>query len=216
MRLAWTRAAAQLANRVLRIKLPYCDDFIGYDCMVSGTPFFEYIFEFLGFTLLIVLFMHISLPSPEEIKADERFLKEQEEFLKEQEEEEKEEKAFERFSRRMTIAAPSMTIAAPSPMLDELERLEKMKSRVRSGCTCGSGGLWVGGTAFLCSSPRAGWIESQPSQGALTDQEFSAAKSKLLGISVALTEPQALPLGPANPPSAPKAPKVQYLDGVNA
>ena len=52
----------QLANRVVRIKLPFCDDFISDTCMVSSTPYFESLLSSLTLLVILVLLMHVSLP----------------------------------------------------------------------------------------------------------------------------------------------------------
>ena len=52
----------KLANRVLRVKLPFCDDFISDACMVTSTPMFDLLKEGLGVATILVLVMHLTLP----------------------------------------------------------------------------------------------------------------------------------------------------------
>ena len=58
----------ELANRVIRIKLPFCDEFISYACMVSSTPYFENLLNLIPVMVLVVYVLHMTLPAPEEMK----------------------------------------------------------------------------------------------------------------------------------------------------
>eukprot|EP00966_Prymnesium_polylepis_P123990 2867301-Prymnesium_polylepis.1 len=51
-----------LSNRVVRIKLFYCDDFITDDCMVAGTGYWSAVMYFLVGCFVLVVLLHNTLP----------------------------------------------------------------------------------------------------------------------------------------------------------
>ena len=56
----------KLAQRVVRIKFFYCDDYISDRCMVTATWYWDVLVDLLGVAMALVLALHLLLPVPED------------------------------------------------------------------------------------------------------------------------------------------------------
>ena len=113
----------ELANRVIRVKLPFCDEFISYDCMVSNTPYFENLLTFLPVMVLVVYVVHMTLPAPVEMEELEQAARVDEEADEQVEETVDESPPSPPESRE---SSPGGANVAKS-VLDQLESLDKLK-----------------------------------------------------------------------------------------
>lgn len=65
--LTWRVVTWRVVTWQVRVKLPYCDDFITSSCLVSTTPYFQYVMKGLFWSMPLVVIIHMSLPIPKDI-----------------------------------------------------------------------------------------------------------------------------------------------------
>ena len=58
-----------LAQRVVKIKFYYCDDYITGKCMVHGTYWWGLMIQVLAMVTVVIVLFHITLPPQEQVSA---------------------------------------------------------------------------------------------------------------------------------------------------